>query len=344
MPCLPGKGKENEVPAVKIGICTWSFTDCHRQAGQPLDPFVPEDLARLAAAHNLASIECAPGPFQSRTEAELDAFRQFLAAHSLDLFIDTGSQNYAQDITPLRLALEVARRLGARAVRTAISNLLEGDRRALGLHGWRQHLQSLIEPFRQLMPLAEEWGIPVGIENHQDLCSWELVWLCEQIDSPLLGVTLDVGNALAVGETPAAFAQRVMPFLKHVHLKDYAIYPTPSGYRFKRCALGEGVVDWPAIIASIDAGAPQVQGCIELGATVARHIRLLERDYWSTYPPRPLAEAIDAIRVLHQAARSSEEDWRTPHERGEDIRLCAAYELDQFERSVAYVRKHLQSP
>jgi hypothetical protein len=226
-------------------------------------------------------------------------------------------------------------------VRTTVSRLLEGDRRSLGVQGWRAYLEALVPAFKQVMSLAEEYGVPIGIENHQDLCSWELLWLCERVGSPLLGVTLDVGNALAVGETPEAFARRVLPVLKHVHLKDYAVHATTSGYRLVRCALGEGVVAWPAIIALFDREAPQVQGCIELGASQARHIRLLEEDYWATYPPRPLAEAINAIRTLHQAARPPAEDWRTPHERGEGLEVRVEYELEQFRRSIAYVQKHL---
>ena len=326
---------------MKIGICTWSFTNCHKETGSPFDPYDPADLARAAAEYGLASIECAPGPFQEKTPAEIDAFKQLLADRDLDLFIDTGGKNYAEDISPLHTAIETAHHLGARAVRTTISGLLEGDRRQLGLEGWKTYLQNLVEPFKTVMPLAEECGIPVGLENHQDAGSRELIQLCEQVGSPLLGITMDVANALAVGETPEAFVRRAMPFLKHVHLKDYTIHPTPSGYRFKRCALGDGVVDWPAMVALFDAGAPNVQGCIELGATTVRHIRILETDYWATYPPHPLSETIDAIRTLHQATRPPAEDWRTPHEREEDASARAAYELDQFTRSAAYVNDHL---
>jgi len=326
---------------MKIGICTWSFTNCHAEAGQPLDPFIPADLARMAADRSLASIECAPGPILDKTPAELDRFKQFLADHQLDIFIDTGGSNYAEDISPLRTALEAARQVGARVVRTTISNMLEGDRTPFGFDGWKTHLQSLVEPFKSIMPLAEEFGIPIGLENHQDASSWELIQLIEQVGSPLLGVTMDVANALAVGETPRAFAQRVMPFLKHVHFKDYTIHLTPSGYRFKRCAVGDGVVDWPAMVALFEAGAPDVQGCIELGAAQARHVRILEENYWSTYPDRPLAETINAIRTLHQASRPPEEDWRTPHELEESPQARAAYELEQLERSVVYIGKNL---
>ena len=324
---------------MKIGLCAWSFTGSHREAGLEPDPHTAEGLADLARRWGLHSIECSPSFFADRSPEQLREFTASLAGQGLDLMLDTGGHDYARDISPLRQTLELAARMGVRVVRTTISNVVEGDRRPFGLTGWRDYLESLIGPFRQQMSLAADHGISVGIENHQDLCSWELCWLCEQVDSNRLGVIMDCGNALSVGETPLAFADRVMPYLKHVHLKDYTVHPTPSGYRLKRCAMGAGVVDWPSLIAAFDAGAPQVQGCIELGASVARHIRILEEDYWSTFAPRPLPETINALRMLHQAARPPEEDWRTPHERGESAETRAAYEMAQLEASVAFLRE-----
>ncbi|MBI2502005.1 MAG: sugar phosphate isomerase/epimerase [Candidatus Latescibacteria bacterium] len=324
---------------MKIGLCAWSFTGSHREAGLAPDPHTTEGLAQLALRWGLHSIECSPQFFAGQSPSQLKDFAASLAGRGLDLVIDTGGHDYARDLSPLRQAIETAHLLSVRVVRTTISNLLEGDRRKYGYEGWRQYLENQVAPLKKIMPLAADHGIAIGIENHQDLCSWELCWLCEEVDSTRLGVTMDCGNALSVGEMPLAFAGRIMPFLKHVHLKDYTVHPTPSGYRLKRCALGTGVVDWPALIAAFGAGAPQVQGCIELGASAARHIRILEEDYWATYPPRPLAEAVNAIRALHQAARPPEEDWRTPHERGESAQARAAYELAQLDASVAYLRQ-----
>ncbi len=324
---------------MKIGLCAWSFTGSHREAGRAIDPHSPEGLVQLASENGLASVEFASQSLAERSDDELAALREALG--NMDLFLDTGGAHYAEDISPLREAIETAHRAGALAVRTTISRMLEGDRRSLGAEGMRDYLSALVQPFREVMPLAEEYGMPVGIENHQDVCSWELLELCERVGSPQLGVTMDVANALAVGETPAAFAQRVMPILKHVHFKDYTIHPTPSGFRLKRCALGTGVVDWPQMVALFDAGAPDVQGCIELGASQARHIRILENDYWATYAPRPQDEVLNAIRTLHGAARPADEDWRTPHEREESADARADYELDQFARSVTYIKENL---
>lgn len=148
---------------------------------------------------------------------------------------------------------------------------------------------------------------------------------------------MDCGNAYAVGETPERFARTVLPRLKHVHIKDYTAHPSDSGYRLKRCAIGAGVVDWPALLKLL-AGVEGLQATIELGAASARHIRILEEDWWATYPhERPFEVRLAALRDLQRAARPRDEDWRTPHEREEPAAECARYELQQFEASVAYL-------
>ena len=322
---------------MNIGLCAWSFSGAHREAGRALNPFEPRDLAEMAAKWGLQSIEGSAGWFDELDADELAAFTTCLAERDLGLFVDTGG-DIAKGPESLVASIRTAHALGAAAVRMTVSSLLEGDRSSFGAAGWQAYLASLIDPLKQAMATAEDLDIPVGIENHQDICSWELCWLCEQVGSPALGVTMDCGNALAVGETPPAFAGRVMPFLKHLHLKDYAVHPTSSGYRLRRCPIGSGVVDWPELFELFAEGAPQVNACIELGATSARHIRLLEDDWWETYPPRPLAEAIGAIGTLHRAARPPGEDWRTPHERDESADARVSYELDQLEESVRYLR------
>ena len=93
------------------------------------------------------------------------------------------------------------------------------------------------------------------------------------------------------------------------------------------------------MLAWFEAESPGVQGCIELGATTARHIRLLRPDWWQTWPERPFVPgAVEALGDLHRAARPAAEEWRTPHERGQPPGLCAAWEMEQFEASVRFLR------
>lgn len=324
---------------MKFGLCAWSFSNAHAKAGRSPDPMTPMGLAALAAAQGLEAVEVAAAWFAHQGPTPVEAFVAETQAKKLSVVVDTGGTEVPAEIGDgLRAALATAERLGARVVRTTISRCLEGDRSRYGYAGWKEHVAGLVGPLKDAAARAGDAGMVIGIENHQDICSSELVWLCEQVGHPSLGVVMDCGNALAVGEEPATFAERVLPHLKHVHLKDYMVFPSPSGWRFVRCPLGEGVVDFRDLLTRFEAGAPGVLGCIELGATSARHVRMLEASWWETFDPRPWEENLAAIRTLHCGEKSWDADWRTPHERGEPPEAIVAYEIDQFEASVAFLR------
>ncbi len=325
-----------------FGVDVSSFTDADERAGSRPDPLVPLGLAELAASRDLSAIELSGHVLMALPDDQRDCLRETLEATGLSLILDIG-----QDVEPVAIgaavenALRTGAELGAVVVRTTVSHCLEGDRSPYGLKGWKQHLAALVAPFQAAAEVAADVGIPFGVENHQDLTSEEMVWLCEEVASPHFGVVMDCGNALAVGEHPARFAERVMPYLKHVQLKDYVAHPTPSGWRLVRCPLGTGIVDFPDLVERFDRGAAGVLGCIELGARFARHVRLLEEDWWSTFDPRPWPDTLAAIRLLHGGAQAPGLEWRTPHERGEDPATIVQYEIDQFDASVDYVRRAL---
>jgi hypothetical protein len=180
--------------------------------------------------------------------------------------------------------------------------------------------------------------VSIAVENHQDITSGELVTLCQAVDSPWVGVTLDSVNPLAVAEDQLAFAATIMPHLKNVHLKDYRIYPTPQGYRLVRCPIGGGVLPTPALLDLIAREAPRATISIELGALFARHVQFLEDDFWPGYPPRQVEDILPVLRLREREARPADEDWRTPWERQEDAEALSAYESREMEQSVQYLR------
>jgi sugar phosphate isomerase/epimerase len=325
---------------MEFGLCAWSFSPAHGPAGSAHDPMTVAGLIALAEERGLRSVEHSTAAFEHIDAEERERLVAHLRDSGLELVLDCPWTSEPSQIgTNVEHAMQLAREVGARAVRTTISHCLEGDRSRYGYQGWKDHLDALVKPLRRAADVAEDVDIPFGIENHQDLCSSELLWLLEQVGSSHCGVVMDCGNAFAVGEHPAAFAERVLPFLVHVQLKDYEVHPTPSGWRLVRCALGDGVVDWPDLVPRFDAGPRDVIGCIELGAPTARHVRLLERDWWETYEPRPWEGTLDAIRALHAASQPPGAEWRTPHERDEPPGPVAAYELAQFDASVEYLRR-----
>jgi sugar phosphate isomerase/epimerase len=212
---------------------------------------------------------------------------------------------------------------------------LGGDRRPLAGR-WHSFLQEILAGLRQATVIAERAGINLAMENHQDLASEELLWLCESIESQRLGITLDTGNTLATAEEPVDFARRVAPYVKNIHLKDYQVSMSNEGYRLVRCPLGQGVVDFPTLFEILSETCSQVTMSIELGALEARHVRVLTDDYWPDYPPRSAAQLAHVLRFVLDNARLSG-DWRTPFELNEPVEAIIAYEDQQLDASLAYI-------
>jgi sugar phosphate isomerase/epimerase len=290
-------------------------------------------LLTITAEFGLSSVEF---PLQMLPDLEpetLQAVRN--RVESLDLTIIADSA--VVDVPTLERYIPATAALGARTLRVMLSTILEGARATIA-GGWDAYLDEMIARLKALRPLAEAHGVCLAPENHQDATSADLVRLCDEVGGDCIGVTLDAVNPLAVGEHPLEFAKALGPRIVNVHLKDYRIHLTPSGYRLARCVLGDGVLDVPALFTLLAEIAPDATCHIELAALQARHIRLFEDDWWKGYGPRDVRDLLPTLRLVTQHACPPDEDWRTPWERGENERALLEYELAQVGRSVEYLR------
>jgi 3-oxoisoapionate decarboxylase len=315
---------------MRIGLSVYGTTfgmgiDLH--SGRPT--FTPSQLMDKAIAVGLEGVELPASLMQGE-----DATAVAHYAHARGLFITLETEGY--DPGKLTSAIDLGVRLGAGTVRTMVGGArLGGDRRPLAGR-WQSFLQEILAGLRQATLNAERAGVNLTVENHQDLTSEELLWLCESMGSQRFGVTLDTGNPLATAEEPVNFARRVAPYVKNVHVKDYQVSMSPEGYRLVRCPLGQGVVDFPALFGILSATCPSIAMSIELGALEARHVRVLADDYWPDYPPRSAAQLAHVLRFVLDHARPAG-DWRTPFERNEPVEAVIAYEDQQLAASLAYI-------
>lgn len=292
-------------------------------------PIRPQQVMERALSAGLAGVELPVPLFEGEDCAALGRY-----AREHDLFITLAASSFAPD--RLVKAIQLAEQLGAVTVRTMVGGAkIGGDRRPLAGH-WQGFLQQVLAGFAEVAPIAERAGINLAVENHQDLASEELLWLCESLGSPRFGITLDTGNPLATAEEPLDFVRCVAPFVKNVHLKDYWVYLSEEGYRLVRCPLGQGITDFPAMLTMVRQANPDATLSIELGALEARHIRVLADDFWPEYPTRSASSFARVMRFVLSAAKSSG-DWRTPFERNEAADAVIAYEERQLASSLAYI-------
>jgi 3-oxoisoapionate decarboxylase len=315
---------------MRIGLSVYGTT-----FGMGIDPasgrpvITPGQLMDKAIAAGLEGVDLPASLIQGE---DATSMAHYVQERGLFITLETGGY----DPGKLESAIKLGVQLGAGTVRTIVGGAkLGGDRRLLAGR-WQSFLQEALEGLREATAFAELAGVNLAVENHQDLASEELLWLCESIGSRRFGITLDTGNSLATAEEPVDFARRVAPYVKNVHLKDYQVYMSNEGYRLVRCPLGQGVVDFPELFGILSEACPHITMSIELGALEARHVRVLTDDYWPDYPPRSASQLAHVLRFAQDNAKPAG-DWRTPYERNEPVEAIIAYEHQQLAASLAYI-------
>lgn len=236
---------------------------------------------------------------------------------------------------PLDEAFRAARLLRSKAIRTALTPVLCGDRNAAG-EKWSEFAGIIRGRLKEWGPRAIAEGHVLAIENHQDFTSQELVDFCA-LGGEGVGVTFDTGNTFPVGEAPLDFTRRIAPYVRHVHLKDYRVQFTTEGYRLIRCAIGDGAVPFAELLAILGEHHDRMTAVLEPGALEARHVRFLSDDWWHGYPPKTAREFAACLRAAQRNRLPDDADYRTPWEREDDGSLVS-YELDMIRRSAANMR------
>jgi len=138
-----------------------------------------------------------------------------------------------------------------------------------------------------VLRVAERYQILVGIEPHQSISRTTagLLRIATLVDSPMLRVNYDTGNAYLAGVDPYEGLRAVQHLLVHVHAKDIAIQHseaergkvtgTPVG-----CACGDGVIDWSRVIGILKnagfSGVLSVEcGTPDQAVRSLRHLKVL---------------------------------------------------------------------
>ena len=113
----------------------------------------------------------------------------------------------------------------------------------------QQALESLKRIYRQIVPIAEAYGIVINIEPHGYFTTKpdRMAELLATCDSPYLRMNMDTGNTFIAGEDPVSFLREFQCRVGHVHIKDVspslaaASRGELTGIAVSQCAIGDGV-------------------------------------------------------------------------------------------------------
>jgi sugar phosphate isomerase/epimerase len=127
--------------------------------------------------------------------------------------------------------------------------LLAGDREHLPPGPPAQHIETMIKVLRAVRSEAVDAGVKFAIENHKELLCWQTRQVIDGAGKEFVGSYLDTGNPVFVMEDPMQTVETLGPVAVMLHLRDSVVYESRGGIAVQWVPLGEGVVDFKAILA-----------------------------------------------------------------------------------------------
>lgn len=254
-----------------IGLGSYAFF-WHHWAENPDRIDLHEALRRTRAAGVDLFQICDYAPLAEMSDAELDAVRA--TADDLGLTLEVGTKGV--DPQHLQRFLHIAGRLDAGLVR---SMLFAPES--------RPSLAEAEQWLRAALPAFEASGVDLALETYEQVAVDDLVALVETIGSDRLGICLDPANAVAALEHPRTVVERTAPYVKNIHVKDFAFTRRGGwvGFTLEGAPLGTGLLDYDHLIRTVrpqERGINQiVEHWLPLGDDLDSTLRT--EDDWNTH-------------------------------------------------------------
>jgi sugar phosphate isomerase/epimerase len=128
---------------------------------------------------------------------------------------------------------------------------------------WSDQLAASAKFLQRLAPIARDLGIHINIETHEEVTSFELVRLVEEVGPDVTGIVFDTTNALQRLEHPVWTARRVAPYTRQTHCKDGMLGYGGGGVDYQHRPIGTGVVDYRQILPILFEANPDLNLSIE---------------------------------------------------------------------------------
>ncbi|HSU37428.1 MAG TPA: TIM barrel protein [Propionibacteriaceae bacterium] len=232
-----------------IGIGTYAmFWQWHATASQPIS--LPEMITKTAGWGVTLFQICDYPLIESYDDDELAALRTH--AEGLGVALELGTRGVS--LEHLGRYLDLAQALDVRLVRSMINTA-----------DHRPSAAEAVELLAETMPRYQAAGVTVALETYEQVPVDTLIDIVRQVDSPALGICLDPGNCVAALETPTSTIERTAPYVRNLHVKDFAFSRQDGwvGFTFAGCPLGEGLLDYDFMIDAVRPHERDINQIIE---------------------------------------------------------------------------------
>jgi sugar phosphate isomerase/epimerase len=251
---------------------------------------------------------------------EIQTFLPFHAGHDLSVFEHTVKVAKAAGASSLRVVCLLGRRYEMFSSRDE----------------WKTAVTGFHRQIAAAVPIVEQHKMPLGIENHKDWRVDQQVALLKEYESEYVGVTLDTANNISVLDDLMETVEALAPYTFNIHFKDVAVQECETGFLLSEVPLGEGILDLPRMVSTIQRAKPDVRFSLEMITRDPLLVPCLTEKYWSTFDVNgaALAKTLSYVRANPPRAPLPRISGLTDEER-------FALEKTLVGRSIEYARDKL---
>ena len=219
---------------------------------RPPHPLTAIGLLEKARDYGLRLVQTGPNlGFDKLADAEQVEFIE--KARAWDISLESGTRGL--DFEHLVQQISLAKRMGAKFIRTLpeIAGKYAVDAR------------TIVPEVRKILPILETEKIQLAIENGRTPAA-DLRAVLDEINSPFVGVVLDMANSLAVPEGWREVTRLLAPHTMCVHYKDFTIRRAwhMMGFICEGTPSGKGMVDIEWLFAQLKQSPYNFNVLIEL--------------------------------------------------------------------------------
>jgi sugar phosphate isomerase/epimerase len=286
-----------------------------------------------------------PGVMDSRHWAEVRAW-----CKDAGMRLETGGgailpktrDGIAASVETLRRNVKRAEAMGSPIVRV----LLASDRYSMPDGPVEQHMETAVGIFRAVRSQVVDAGLKLGLENHKELQAWQTRQVIETAGPEFVGSYLDTGNPVFVAENPMTTVEELGRYAVTFHLRDSVVYEQKDGVAVQWVPLGEGTVDFKAIVSRaaelIPAGVHIY--CKPITARPPVVIPVYSEEFWNKWFPKARSRDLGSFLALARRGRPYDKPHLMADVAGVRDRYMDALrtqQLDHMESSLQYCRTAL---
>ncbi len=207
-----------------IGLSSYSYRWAIQKGSMNLSDY----LQSACDAHIRYVQICENFPFAEMSTAELNQLRD---TYGKNLVIETGFRGHHPD--DLARALCATTAIGAKAMRLVVEDIRE---RSIDM-------EQVVADLTTILPLLEQHDLQLCLENHFLLSPTQIVELIQRLPSQRISVCFDCFNSIALNIATNEALEVLFPYVHRIHIKDVCIERIGTGFCFKGCQLGTGILN-----------------------------------------------------------------------------------------------------